>query len=457
MAVVPIGLNSYKRTLANQPETRLVNMVLEEDATGGSPDKVIRVQRPGLAPHQTLAAPVRAMLRIDGVAGGLPVAVAGTSVYKFNGSTATLLGAVADDGDTAVMRATFERIGIVSGGNFYTSNGSSVVQVAMPDAQAVIDVEVINGYFLLSTASGKFYWLVPGKPSINGLDFATAESSPDGLVCIKRLNDELYFLGKSTVEIWQTTGNADAPFQRAAGRLFDKGCLSRDTAMKFDNSIVWVGNDNIVYRMNDVPKRISTNAIEESLRKRTGVPSAFQFAWDGHVLYVLRIPGQGTFAYDASSGAWSEFSTYGESVWRPRIGVDLADGTWLCSDSSTGVVWKLDPSRANDAGTPVERIVTGLAPITGKPVRNDSFTVHVGVSADATIRFRWADGALAVSGDYEERQAFAPMDLVSLYRLGIARQTCRLFEISCLDDVLLRITGAVANEAWDAVEARDPS
>lgn len=448
MPSVPLGLQSYERPSGFQPPTKLLNFYLEEDKSGASPDQVMRLQRPGLAPFTTLTGNVRALFYREGINDGLPVAVAGSTLYGLDGGSNVIMGTVENDAARAHIAANFEKIAVVSGGIFYTHDGSTLTAVDLPDDEAPIGLEAINGYFILILSDGTFYWLVPGEDEIDALDFATAESSPDGLVGIKRLGDELFFFGASTVEVWQTQGDADAPFARAPGRLFDKGCISADTIETFDNSVVWVGEDGIVYKVGNVPTRISSEGIEELIRKRTGKLSAFTFSHDGHSFYVLKVPGQGSFAFDAASKVWSEFGTYQEAAWKPHVAASKGSTTY-CGDATSGKVWTLDPNRSNDDGTIMERAVSGSVGFGGKPIRCNSFTVGVGCEADLDLRVRWWDGREAIPATWAILPARAPVDLPTLWRLGIATQPVRTFEINIIADAKVRLSGAAVNDGWD--------
>jgi len=180
----------------------------------------------------------------------------------------------------------------------------------------------INGYFLLTvTNSQHFFWLAPGDVNPDPLNFASAENAPDNIAGARRQYDEVWFLGDSSTEVWQTTGDLDAPFQRIAGRLYDKGCVNADTIASTDNTIFWVGNDLIAYRGDAQPVRISDHGIEEKLRlQASGDYSAWSFALDGHTFYALRIGTLGTFVFDVENPqGWLHWKSYGSETWRAPL------------------------------------------------------------------------------------------------------------------------------------------
>ena len=163
--------------------------------------------------------------------------------------------------------------------------------------------------------------------------------------------------------MWVATGEADAPFQRQAGLLFEKGCVDRRTAINLDNGLFWVAETasegRVVYRGGQAPlRRISNYGIEEAMRGDAGL-SALGFTFDGHAFYALRIDGRGTFLFDISTGSWSEFASYGRANWRVGCAAGAPGGPLLLGDDETGQLWRLDSEAGHDDGAPIERVVTG--------------------------------------------------------------------------------------------------
>lgn len=446
MPAVPLGLQSYERKRSIQPETRLVNLFAEKDESGASPDELMRLQRPGLVKlHAIAGKPIRGLFQSDGVLSNRLVIVAGDTLYLSGGGNLETIGTLPDDGDSVRIAATFERIGIACAGEFWTYDDETLARIELPDDRAIVDVDVINSFFVAITGQGQFYWLAPGDTEFNALDFATAEALPDGLKSCRRIRDDIFLFGSQSIEVWQSTGDADSLYQRAPGRLIDRGVQSRDTVVAFDNSVVFVGDDGLVYRLSDVPKRISTNGIEERIAERTDLCSAFSFTSEGHLFYVLTIPSVGSFAYDASTEIWSEFASHNSTVFIGKHGFDSALGAIVGDDA--GNVYRFDREALTDDGQPILRLITGTVHTGARPVANESFSIHLGLSDQAMIQLRWKD---ARTDWYRPRSATVRegSEIVDFYRLGATRGAYRHFEISCLDPVFLRISGAVANEGW---------
>lgn len=439
MPQIPLGNAAYKRDVGFQTEVLLENLVMEKDDSGASPDGFMRIQRPGLTANYTINSPVRGLYQQQGIFDGDVFSVGGSNFYRDQ----TLVSAITGTG-IASMASSIDRIGVVLNPNFYTYDGT-LDQVTVPDDREAIDLEQLNSYLIVLTPTGRFYWLVPGEAAIDPLDFANAESSPDGGVAVKRLVDELFFFNTTTVEVWQTTGDLNAPFQRAAGRIYDKGCLNKDTVQRFDNSIIWVGDDLSVYRASQVPQDIGSPFLSERLRKRTGDPTAIVLKFDDHEVYVLRIPGQGSFAFDALTQTWSDWKTYGMTEWTPHVAVGEVD---LVGDSATGKIWRFDPENGTDDGLPIVRKVTGTISIPSRPVASSNFTVGVGASDDTTAYIRWKDGRDEWPAYYEDIEVRAPYDIVNIYRTGQMREPFRSWEVMFDGPERVRISAALFAEAW---------
>lgn len=444
---VPLGLKSYARTNGFQPEVELVNLVIEPDDSGASPDNVMRVQRPGLADFNSLAGLGRGITQTDQVLNGAWFAVYGNRLSRIFPDT-TSIGNIAGSEQVA-FAATFDAVFVLGGGVVYRWDGTNFATIPLPDDYTGIpvDIETLNSYVIIACSTGRFYWIVPGATTIDPLDFATAESSPDGLKSVRRLIDEFFLSGTISIEPWQVTGDLDAPFQKAGGRELPRGVLARDTMRRFDNSLLWVGENLIVYRVGPVPERVSDFGIEERLRKRAGTPSAWTFNADGHDYYVLDIPGQGTFAYDASSTKWSEFASNGRDRWQAGFGAQSPDMT-LCGDFLTTGVYRVDPSLPTDSGIAQRRAVSGTVPLIGAGGRNGSFSLGIGASGDCTVKVRWRDGNDPYPNFFEELDVEAGANVVNLYRLGSFDRPFRTFQVEIDDPVMVRISGAVINGAY---------
>jgi len=111
-----------------------------------------------------------------------------------------------------------------------------------------------------------FYWIEPGDLTIDPLNFATAERSPDPVWEVVVVGDQFWLPGASTNEIWYPSGDALAPFLRQQGRLFDTG-VWEGTILRVKDEVMAVGSDGTVYRIGAGPQPVSTPGIAQRIRE----------------------------------------------------------------------------------------------------------------------------------------------------------------------------------------------
>lgn len=361
---LPIATTS----LRSRPSStaRLVNCFAEKlpsDARAG----VLLTRTPGIAEWTTVGTgPIHAMHS----ALGFLFVVSGTKLYRVDN-----VGVSAELGD----------IGTV--GNIdIDSNGSSVVIVNEPDAyywdgttfgqitdadftsRGAGDVEFVDNWLLFREPdSGRFFAADLGTATnFDALNFATAEGFPDDLVGLKVDHRQPMLFGSETVELWDNTGIAGFPFERAVNGLLEIGCLNGRTVCKQDNSVFWLADDYTVRRIDGTtPVRISTHAVEQSIVGATiDDGTAYAYSQDGHLFYVLTFP-EVTWVYDATTGEWHNRQTYGLDYWVARSHAQ-AFGREFVGDATSNKVGYLSPTTYADWGS------TLLASWTYQPIYADN-------------------------------------------------------------------------------------
>lgn len=463
MTAIPLGVSTYERLAAKTARILLINMYLEKDPTN-LVDGLLRLQRPGLAAFKGVGTgPIRGVFKKDGVLGGDFIVVSGTQAYRVTeAAVSASLGSIPGT-DRVQVAASPTRAIIVANGAAYSTDGSALTTIVVPDIDGVpsliSSVAYINGYFILTVAGSQhFFWLAPGDVNPDALNFASAENTPDNLVGAFHVFDELWFLGTASVEIWQPTGDLDLPFERINGRLYEKGCANRDSVTITDNTLFWVGPDNIVYRGDASPVRVSDSGIEERIRLAGGSTlRAWSFTFDGHLFYCVTVGTQGTFCFDVSTSEWSQFQSYGQTTWRAHVGAQT-DGTLIVAgDETTGDLWRLDATVSNDNGVPLVRELIGGVALLGSPVACNNFeafaaTGFAAINTAPVVELRWSDDeniwtswrqlSLGLQGQYGKR--------IITRKLGRVKSPGRLFHMRMSDDAVWRISYARMNEALDA-------
>ena len=188
--------------------------------------------------------------------------------------------------------------------------------------------------------------------SVDPLDFASAEGSPDGVVGIIADHRELWVFGTDSVEVWYDAGLSDFPLQRIQGAFNEIGCVAPYSVAKLDNGIFWLGGDargqGIVYRANGYTGvRVSTHAVEWQIQQYGDISDAIAFTYqqDGHAFYVLVFPDQNTtWVYDASTQAWHERAGLDNGTFTRHRGNCQAffNNLTVIGDFETGAIYSLD-------------------------------------------------------------------------------------------------------------------
>jgi hypothetical protein len=185
-----------------------------------------------------------------------------------------------------------------------------------PDFPGAIGVGFIDGYFVFNEPNSQKFWVTApyNGLSIDALDFASAEGSPDNLVTLIVDHREIWLFGVNTVEVWYNAGTPDFPLARIQGAFNEIGCLAAYSVAKLDNGLFWLGRDargnGIVYRSKGYSgERVSTHAVEWQIQQYTTLNDAVAYTYqqDGHSFYVLNFPtANTTWVYDVATGVWHE-------------------------------------------------------------------------------------------------------------------------------------------------------
>nr|MBA3811688.1 hypothetical protein [Caulobacteraceae bacterium] len=325
---VPFITDGFVRSLQT-PVSLPVNMIAEatplrEPVAGAAQQgfRDIHYGRPGLVSGTNVGTgPIRGIVAGPPALGQAYYYVTGQSIRRADGFIqGTVTGA-----DRVRFAVSRSQMVVVADGTAYLydgTGGSLGFKAITGLAGPVVDVAYLAGRFVYAMRDTDQFWYseINDGANIPGLNFATAESFADRVVGIGVLNEALVFFGQASVEFWSTSADAAAPFAPTLGRGFQRGCVSRDGIAFLDNDLFWVADNDVVYRAQNAPTRISSSSIEDKIRQCAAKASisAFSATFEGHEFYVLNLPGVGSYAYDASrvgtaTGAYG--SSYGRGEW----------------------------------------------------------------------------------------------------------------------------------------------
>jgi len=298
MAVVKVNFRTsdFRRDVADAGSLTLKNRYFEQNPFL-TDDGSALLARPGMRRLTYVGdGPIRGLASEAGSFGGDLFIASGGSVWRMNNKLekTSIASGLFDPERGFVSMAITGQIGetpeylfIADGRNLLVYDGTSTTQVEMPDAVGVIDVAVIASYVIVIPVQtngyqGRFYWIEPGETTVDPLNFATAERSPDGVYGVQVFGDQFWLPGESTTEVWFVSGgnpsDPTAPvMQRLQGVVFDRGSWL-NTAKAIHETMAVVDADGGVFLIQGgSPKRVSTPDIEEEIRKGIATQNNYLF------------------------------------------------------------------------------------------------------------------------------------------------------------------------------------
>ena len=464
----PILGATYVARSVNAADARMVNLFPEMVPDGGKEPAFLQ-RAPGLNLLATVGSgPVRGLWQLN----GFMYVVSGNTLYKVTSAyVATSLGTIAGTGPVSIAD-NGTQIFIAANGPSYIYNATTNVfaQITDPDFPGAVTVGYLDGYFVFNEPNSQRVWvtsLLDGL-SVDPLDFASAEGSPDGLVSLIIDHREAWLFGTNSVEVWYDAGLVDFPLQRIQGAFNEIGCIAPYSVAKMDNGIFWLGADargrGIVYRANGYTGvRVSTHAVEWQIQQYSDMSDAIAYTYqqDGHSFYVLIFPtANTTWVYDVATQAWHERAGWsnGEFV-RHRSNCQVSyNNQIIVGDYQNGNIYAFDLNTYADNGQVQKWLRSWRALPTGqnnlKRTAQHSLQIDIeagtglnlGQGDDPQVMLRWSDDG----GHTWSNEHWAPIGKIGEYyrrvfyrRLGMTLKIRdRVYELSMTDPVKTAIMGA---------------
>jgi hypothetical protein len=357
----PILGSSYVARSVNAADARMVNLFPEVIPEGGKEPAFLN-RAPGLKLLANMGdGPIRGLWQF----GGYGYAVSGEVLYKIDSLWNVFpLGTVSGSSGPVSMSDNGTQLFVACNGPSFIYNSLTLQfkQIDDPDFPGAVTVGYLDGYFVFNEPNSQRIWItsLQDGTSIDPLDFASAEGSPDGLVSILVDHREAWLFGTNSVEVWYDSGAADFPLSPVQGAFNEVGCIAAFSVAKLDNGIFWLGADargkGIVYRANGyTAQRVSTHAVEWQIQQYGNLSDAVAYTYqqDGHPFYVLIFPSANTtWVYDVATSLWHERAAFiNGSFTRHRSNCQMAfNGEIVVGDHELGNIYAYDLEVFTDNG-----------------------------------------------------------------------------------------------------------
>jgi hypothetical protein len=357
----PILGGTYVARSVNAANARMVNLFPEAVPEGGKEPGFLN-RAPGLRLLANMGdGPIRGLWQFNGYG----YAVSGETLFKIDSLwNITTIGPVSGSSGPVSMADNGTQLFIACDGPsfIYNSLTLELKQITDPDFPGAVTVGYINGYFVFNEPDSQRVWitqLLDGE-SIDPLDFASAEGSPDGLVSLIVDHREIWLFGTNSVEVWYDAGASPFPLAPVQGAFNEVGCIAAFSVAKLDNGIFWLGADargkGIVYRANGyTAQRISTHAVEWQIQQYGNLSDAIAYTYqqDGHSFYVLIFPSANTtWVFDVATSLWHERAAFiNGSFTRHRSNCQMSfSNEIVVGDHELGNIYAFDLEVFSDAG-----------------------------------------------------------------------------------------------------------
>jgi hypothetical protein len=414
----PLPDGSYRdesRPWSHQDVVNLLPLPAQEQ---GARSRVKYTPVPGLETFANIGTgPHRGAINAEGSL----FVVSGTGFYEVKKDGTTIQHGVVPG--TGRVSMTYNQI---TGGNqVVTCNGSSAyvhdtyagtfVQITDDGFPGSKSCDFLNQYIVHVEPLGRFWFHseLNDALSYNTLDRYQAETSPDPIQGLVASHNEVLVFGSRTIEPWinDPVNNAAATaFQLERGSVIERGCLNGNTIRRLDNSVFFIGDDRVPYRLNGyTPVPIGTPVLAAAWRDLNPTKVfAFTYEDKGHVIYYVTWGDGQTWGYDVVTGKWHRRQSFGHNRWRLNALVKWGN-EWVGGDFQDGRLFKLRWGFMAEASDVLERsIVSGVVHNVENPVSIAGLKI-VANTGQPPQTARQIVGTMALAGDLPDGSTGDPV------------------------------------------------
>lgn len=187
----------------------------------------------------------------------------------------TILGDVELGMDPYVtMDYSFSALMIVSNNCLFYWNGSTLTKVTDNDLGIVLDGLWVDGYFMTTDGTNIVVTELLDPTQVNPLKYGSAEIDPDSIKALLKVRNEVYVVGRYTIEVFDNAGGDLFPFARVEGAHIMKGAIGTHACCVYKQSLVFLGSGrneqpSVYAGSNASAQKIATDEVDKILAQYT--------------------------------------------------------------------------------------------------------------------------------------------------------------------------------------------
>lgn len=356
MAVIPVNIvgASAKHRSEQLTSQRTLNMWPEYNEEAR--DVVSLQPTPGTVAFASGSSSDRGL----GVHNGVLYQVYGTNLQSISGAGVRSTLATIPGTERCILRSDGNELVIVSGDGVAYSWDGATLSTGTTNFESPTACAIINSQFIYNAQGAKFWVADPDTPlTVNGLNYANADSNPDDLVRPYDFADRIYFMGDETIECWYNSGTGNPPIDPIQGAVIPVGLGARYSVSNNDQFMYFLGDDKTVYRLvGSNEQRISDVCLANALEGYTDTSDAIGFCYtiQNQNFYQLTFPTEDkTWCFHETTGKWFEMSTGISDGRHLANSYAYCYGKHLVADYNDGSIKEWSLSAFDDDGTTIIR------------------------------------------------------------------------------------------------------
>jgi hypothetical protein len=389
--------------------------------------------------------------------------VVGTTLYSVTSDgTHTTIGTIPGT-ERCMLKAIGSQVIIINGsGALYVWNGTTLTLNTDPGIGSPRGATVVNNQAIYDEGAGQRFSVsdVALPLTVNGLNYAAAESFPDDLLIPYGYKETLMLMGADGIELWWNSGQGNPPFDKIQGGGINIGLGAIHSVADNPDYVFLLGSDRNVYTVTGgasaVVTVISTAAMAKQFQAYGTISDAVGWTMqlEKQWFYVLTFPTQNiTWCYPVG-GEWFEWGTGPTGRIRANSYVNIF-GKHLVGDYQSGNLYELSAETYDDVGEEIIR-------------RRDSAPFHPGLIVSNAFGNpndlkEYTINALELSLDVADApltgQGSDPEIMISTSRDGGKTfGTQRIVKVGVLEDqkVLIKNLGRFKSSCVFRFETSDP-